>query len=575
MIFILRTISASLRGVPQGAFDIVQEGGDMKDTTEQSAFQQAAGSMPGMAIASTGIALALYAYEANRMSSFQEVGSLVPGAFIHQLAVLVLLLALLAIYHCKPSLRIHRTPVVGFLIVLLHAIASLYLSNNGWWLHFGDLELVANVVRSFTSVLLIACWIEVMLPSRARNVAVLLAISFGILGGTNIASTLLKADAARVFVALLPLVSMVCLYWYKDHRVSPDAPGASAQSSASHPLGVDRSLALPEEIAHPGTVFILSFIAPLALFTFSFGNVHYNWVPAQDGAIVSMSIQLAAGLGTVLSGFVLYALVAMFWGRRKLELYFFIALPILLMALYLAALVDKSLSFTYVIPLNIAQKLVMFVSFMAPYLAPKTIPPMTALMASFCSYQLGKTIANFAYHAFETSTHTVAVIFAVAGVLACITIALFASKTTSRAETTTHAETLPKQNATAADAAIDGTNSDNRAANNSDAPTKPREAHGSPDYAEEPSANAPSTAQTEAQRRIAACSTLAELFQLTRREEEVLQLLSEGMNAQAVAETLVVSTSTAKSHMRNIYAKLDIHTQNELIILVHDHMSNC
>ncbi len=540
----------------------------MKDTTEQSAFQQAAGSMPGMAIASTGIALALYAYEANRMSSFQEVGSLVPGAFIHQLAVLVLLLALLVIYHCKPSLRIHRTPVVGFLIVLLHAIASLYLSNNGWWLHFGDLELVANAVRSFTSVLLIACWMEVLLPSRARNVAVLLAISFGILGGTNIASTLLKADAARVFVALLPLVSMVCLYWYKDHRVSPDAPGASAQSNASHPLGVDRSLALPEEIAHPGTVFILSFIAPLALFTFSFGNVHYNWVPAQDGAIVSMSIQLAAGLGTVLSGFVLYALVAMFWGRRKLELYLFIALPILLMALYLAALVDKSLSFTYVIPLNIAQKLVMFVSFMAPYLAPKTIPPMTALMASFCSYQLGKTVANFAYHAFETSTHTVAVIFAVGGVLACITIALFASKTTS------HAETLPEQNAPATEAIIDDANSENRAGDDSDAPAKPSEAHGSPNHAEEPSANAPSTAQTEAQRRIAACNTLAELFQLTRREEEVLQLLSEGMNAQAVAETLVVSTSTAKSHMRNIYAKLGIHTQNELIILVHDHMSN-
>lgn len=528
--------------------------------------------MPGMAIASTGIALALYAYEANRMSSFQEVGSLVPESFVHQLTVLILLLALLAIYHCKPSLRIHRTPVVGFLIVLLHATASLYLSNNGWWLHFDELELLANSVRSFTSVLLIICWIEVLLPSRARDVAVLIAIAFGILGSTNIASTLLKADAARVFVALLPLVSVVCLYWYKDHRVSPDVPKLLARADAPHPLGVDRSLALPEEILHPVAVFFLSFIAPLALFTFSFGNVHYSWVPAQDGAIVSMSIQLAAGLGTLLSGFVLYALVAMFWGRRKLELYLFIALPILLMALYLAALVDKSLSFMYVVPLNIAQKLVMFVSFMAPYLSPKTIPPMTALMASFCSYQLGKTFANFAYHTFEATTHTIAVIFAVAGVLVSITVALFASKTTSHIRTASPAEaSSPRREAPQGPEAQDG-NPNEQAIVHSGAFSGAAEIEETSGHAGlfGPSVQMP--AQPEARLRIASCGMIAELFQLTPREEEVLQLLSEGMNAQAVAETLVISTSTAKSHMRNIYAKLGIHTQNELIILVHNYM---
>ena len=44
------------------------------------------------------------------------------------------------------------------------------------------------------------------------------------------------------------------------------------------------------------------------------------------------------------------------------------------------------------------------------------------------------------------------------------------------------------------------------------------------------------------------------------------------MTAKDVAETLVVSSSTAKTHMRNIYAKLGIHTQNELILMVQRRM---
>lgn len=80
------------------------------------------------------------------------------------------------------------------------------------------------------------------------------------------------------------------------------------------------------------------------------------------------------------------------------------------------------------------------------------------------------------------------------------------------------------------------------------------------------------TARNERQTLVLSCSNIAKTYQLTRREEEVLQLLSEGMTAKDVAETLVVSSSTAKTHMRNIYAKLGIHTQNELILMVQRRM---
>ena len=64
-------------------------------------------------------------------------------------------------------------------------------------------------------------------------------------------------------------------------------------------------------------------------------------------------------------------------------------------------------------------------------------------------------------------------------------------------------------------------------------------------------------------------TSIAQEYRLTQREEEVLELLAQGMKASAIAEELFISTSTAKSHIRNIYAKLGIHTQSELLLLVH------
>jgi PAS domain S-box-containing protein len=45
---------------------------------------------------------------------------------------------------------------------------------------------------------------------------------------------------------------------------------------------------------------------------------------------------------------------------------------------------------------------------------------------------------------------------------------------------------------------------------------------------------------------------------LTPRELQVLQLAADGLNGPLIAEQLVVSTSTVRSHFRNIYEKLEV-----------------
>lgn len=54
---------------------------------------------------------------------------------------------------------------------------------------------------------------------------------------------------------------------------------------------------------------------------------------------------------------------------------------------------------------------------------------------------------------------------------------------------------------------------------------------------------------------------------LTSREVEVLSLLLRGRNATGIAEILVVSENTAKSHIQHIYKKLHIRSRQELLKL--------
>ena len=51
----------------------------------------------------------------------------------------------------------------------------------------------------------------------------------------------------------------------------------------------------------------------------------------------------------------------------------------------------------------------------------------------------------------------------------------------------------------------------------------------------------------------------------TRREREVFPLMLQGRGSKSIAEKLVISDNTAKSHIRSIYAKCGVHTRAEFI----------
>jgi two-component system response regulator NreC len=55
------------------------------------------------------------------------------------------------------------------------------------------------------------------------------------------------------------------------------------------------------------------------------------------------------------------------------------------------------------------------------------------------------------------------------------------------------------------------------------------------------------------------------LAALTQREEEVLELLAEGLSNDEIADRLVISRHTVARHRENLMGKLNLHSRSELV----------
>jgi DNA-binding NarL/FixJ family response regulator len=62
--------------------------------------------------------------------------------------------------------------------------------------------------------------------------------------------------------------------------------------------------------------------------------------------------------------------------------------------------------------------------------------------------------------------------------------------------------------------------------------------------------------------------TALRMSRLTPREREVLALLAEGCGNEAIADALVISPQTARTHVQNLIAKLGVHSRLEAAMFV-------
>jgi len=58
---------------------------------------------------------------------------------------------------------------------------------------------------------------------------------------------------------------------------------------------------------------------------------------------------------------------------------------------------------------------------------------------------------------------------------------------------------------------------------------------------------------------------VAKTYHLTQREKEILSSLSRGNSFKLIAVELAISIDTVRTHIKNIYEKLQVHTQTEAV----------
>lgn len=68
------------------------------------------------------------------------------------------------------------------------------------------------------------------------------------------------------------------------------------------------------------------------------------------------------------------------------------------------------------------------------------------------------------------------------------------------------------------------------------------------------------------------CLALADEFQLTAREREVLLLVGHGRTASYISDELGIAYNTTKGHIKNLYAKCGVHSKQELFDMIEERM---
>ena len=55
-------------------------------------------------------------------------------------------------------------------------------------------------------------------------------------------------------------------------------------------------------------------------------------------------------------------------------------------------------------------------------------------------------------------------------------------------------------------------------------------------------------------------------YALTKRENQILELLVDGLSNQAIADKLFISVETVRNHIRHIYEKLQVHSKSQAVV---------
>ena len=435
--------------------------------------------------------------------------------------VLVVLVTGAALLGCAVySLRRDRTPLYanrGLLaplaLVQTAGLAVRRLQAGGSAVP-AELAAVAPLLRQAEFVLL-ALYAQYFLGVGIRKSVKAFSWGLVISGGLQVLCAELDAPLAMpLLAAFMPLAALLL--------------GLSAKLRSQADLQREREDIAAELEASAGVSRSFSFwecCISIALVNVLLLALHSRGVAFQDGSAFSLVMQLSAGFGCLLAGAAFLGLLNYLQEAECLDLLRVTILPAVLIALYFSATIQVGSPAVYFVPLCLCYSMLMLLVWATPRYYRLRGSSFLCVCAACVSFKLGWAVGLFGVSiAPRWWGQTVETTFVFLAYTVLLLFSAFHAIRTWRMST------------------------------RNDDPTG------------RPPAPAASDDAAEARSRFdLACAAVANRFELTPRETEVLPYLARGRNARFISEALVISDGTARTHIMHIYQKLGVNSQQELI----------
>lgn len=562
--------------------------------------------------ASLSLGIFMLALESERLSALMRVGETPSVAPIQtSLVTLIFFIAGVMVVCLRPPRK--PAPAAAIYVVALACslgVASLFFLQRDSALF--AIQFLGDLVFSLSPPVLIYFWLQRCMPFGKSFVIESFGMAAVTLGCLSILTIVLEHSVALILVTLLPLVGAALLcavepagayggagtFAENDPRehvgnISEGSAQAGARWSALRAMG---SLARHDS-EKAGDVSLgklarnaLVRLVPFFCYALLFGSVHFSWLVHQDGASVGMWVQLGAGVGTILCGLAALALSHIRWGRALENITHLLLAAFAIMALWLSTFLASNYVFAYLVLLNIAQKLTFMLMLVFGFPFARSSSQRTSLwsiaylsfFAGMCvSSLLGNTCTVTVLNIVCATALAVLLLVDIAGIAALYSLApyedsdhtasLGTDKVTPCGTGTEGAAPdgadSAKFTSSEAGAGTSGTGSTQLSAaeTNNGMPAEGTSSGRSMDGSAATPKHDVQQPSSSFDRLPYTCHLIAVEYDLTRREEEILQLLVRGRTASRIAETLCITTATTRTHLRNIYAKLGVHSQQDIL----------
>ena len=574
--------------------------------------EQSSASAKTRFAASLSLGIFMLALESERLSALMRVGG-APSVAPIQTSLVTLVFFIVGVVlvclrpPCKPA------PTAAVCVVALACslgVASLFFLQRDSALF--AIQFLGDLVFSLSPPVLIYFWLQRCMPFGKSFVIESFGMAAVTLGCLSILTIVLEHSVALILVALLPLVGAALLCTVEPFGACAGAAGTFAENSprehAGNPseggaqtgerwsaLKAMGSLARHDsekaEEASLGKLArnALVRLVPFFCYALLFGSVHFSWIVHQDEASVGMWVQLGAGVGTMLCGLAALALSHIRWGRALENITHLLLTAFAIVALWLSTFLASNYVFAYLVLLNIAQKLTFMLMLVFGFPFAHSSSQRTSLWSiAYLSFFAGTCVSSLLGN---TCTVTVLNIVCAAALAVLLLVdiagiaALYSLAPYEDSDHTTGLGTekvMPRGTDTVGAApdradSVRFTSSEAGAGTSGTGSTQLSVAETSSGMPDETSSarsmdGGAATPRHDAQqpsngfdRLPYTCHLIAVEYDLTRREEEILQLLVRGRTASRIAETLCITTATTRTHLRNIYAKLGVHSQQDIL----------